>query len=227
MKQGICGRMPSFTGSCMARCGVRGRQTHMPPKLIVGRGQGRRPSRRLDSGRERPSVAQYILYCRYVTGLRPDGESFPSRIQQISHKELCMSSIARQAKGKQLRSVTLRIPRDIIQKLKQYSQFIESSQSYIVTESLRLTFNDSEFEAWCKHHPLPKSELQKVKTFSFITSDLQGRATAKTTLTSTQKIPHAIIEWQPHLPLDSGTASKLTSDSSSNPVRVYEDKETS
>ena len=87
-----------------------------------------------------------------------------------------MPTIRPQTKTQPLRSLTLRVPADILAQLHQYSQFIESSQSYIVAAALRPIFADPEFEEWCQCHPFTPKATAKTKPPS-IPSDPRGKAT--------------------------------------------------
>jgi hypothetical protein len=60
-----------------------------------------------------------------------------------------MAYIPRQAKSPARVAITCRLPADIAKLLKQYAEFLDSSQEHILSETLRVAFRrDKEFQAW-------------------------------------------------------------------------------
>ena len=60
-----------------------------------------------------------------------------------------MPFIPRQVKPPARLAITCKVPEDIATVLKQYAEFLDSSQEYVVAETLRLAFRkDKEFHAW-------------------------------------------------------------------------------
>jgi predicted transcriptional regulator len=50
-------------------------------------------------------------------------------------------------------TLQLRVEEEIKLKLSKYAEFIDSSESYVVSEALKLVFRkDSEFETWLEQH---------------------------------------------------------------------------
>lgn len=66
-----------------------------------------------------------------------------------------MPFIPRQVKPPPRLALTCKVPAEIATLLKHYAEFLESSQEYVVTETLRLAFRrDKEFRVWlAKTHP--------------------------------------------------------------------------
>jgi hypothetical protein len=51
-------------------------------------------------------------------------------------------------------TLQLRVEEEIRTKLHKYAEFIDSSESYVVSEALRLLFRkDDEFKIWLEDHP--------------------------------------------------------------------------
>jgi hypothetical protein len=60
-----------------------------------------------------------------------------------------MAFIPRQAKPPARTAITCKVPEEVGQLLKQYAEFLESSQEHVVSEVLRVAFRrDQEFQAW-------------------------------------------------------------------------------
>jgi hypothetical protein len=60
-----------------------------------------------------------------------------------------MAYIPRQPKSPDRVAITCRLPADIAKFLKEYAEFLESSQEHVVSETLRVAFRrDKEFQAW-------------------------------------------------------------------------------
>jgi hypothetical protein len=60
-----------------------------------------------------------------------------------------MPFIARQVKPPARIAITCKVPEKLATWLKQYAEFLDSSQEYVVTETLRLAFRkDKEFQEW-------------------------------------------------------------------------------
>ena len=60
-----------------------------------------------------------------------------------------MPFIPRQVKPPARLALTCKVPQQLATLLKQYAEFLDSSQEYVVTETLRLAFRrDKEFQAW-------------------------------------------------------------------------------
>jgi hypothetical protein len=58
-------------------------------------------------------------------------------------------------------TLQLRVDADIKTKLHKYAEFIDSSDSYVVSEALKLLFRkDEEFKAWLEEHPPSSHQLQ-------------------------------------------------------------------
>ena len=62
-----------------------------------------------------------------------------------------MTFIPRQVKPPARIAITCKVPEDLATLLKRYAEFLDSTQEYIVTETLRLAFTkDKEFQAWLR-----------------------------------------------------------------------------
>jgi hypothetical protein len=62
--------------------------------------------------------------------------------------------IPRQAKPPARIPITCKVPEDVARLLKQYAEFLESSQEHVVSEILRVAFRrDQEFQAWLATTP--------------------------------------------------------------------------
>jgi hypothetical protein len=60
-----------------------------------------------------------------------------------------MSFIPRQVKPPTRIAITCKLPQQVATLLKCYAEFLDSSQEYVVTETLQLAFRkDREFQAW-------------------------------------------------------------------------------
>jgi hypothetical protein len=60
-----------------------------------------------------------------------------------------MAYIPRQPKSPDRVAITCRLSADMAKFLKQYAEFLESSQEHVVSETLRVAFRrDKEFQAW-------------------------------------------------------------------------------
>jgi predicted transcriptional regulator len=69
-----------------------------------------------------------------------------------------MPLIRRQPKPPTRIPITCKVPEDVAAMLKRYAEFLESTQEYVITESLRLAFaKDKEFQTWlaASAHPAP------------------------------------------------------------------------
>jgi hypothetical protein len=66
-----------------------------------------------------------------------------------------MPFIPRQVKPPARVAVTCKVPADLAALLKQYAEFLDSTQEYVVVETLRLAFHrDKEFQTWlAASHP--------------------------------------------------------------------------
>jgi hypothetical protein len=68
---------------------------------------------------------------------------------------------------KQIRSATIqvRVEEVISYRLRKYTEFIDCSPAYVVSEALKLLFNkDNEFREWLAQHPDDSRPLQTEKT---------------------------------------------------------------
>ena len=60
-----------------------------------------------------------------------------------------MPFIPRQVKAPARIAVTCKVPQEMATLLKHYAEFLDSTQEYVVTETLRVAFRrDKEFHAW-------------------------------------------------------------------------------
>ena len=60
-----------------------------------------------------------------------------------------MAFIPRQVKPPARVPITCKVPEEVANLLKQYADFLDSSQEHIVSETLRVAFRrDKEFQAW-------------------------------------------------------------------------------
>jgi hypothetical protein len=60
-----------------------------------------------------------------------------------------MSFIPRQVKPPARLPITCKVPEETASLLKHYAEFLESTQEYVIVETLRLAFRrDKEFQAW-------------------------------------------------------------------------------
>ena len=60
-----------------------------------------------------------------------------------------MPFIPRQVKPPARLAITCKVPQELATLLKHYAEFLDSSQEYVVTETLRVAFRrDKEFQAW-------------------------------------------------------------------------------
>jgi hypothetical protein len=60
-----------------------------------------------------------------------------------------MPFIPRQVKPPARIPITCKVPEEVATLLKRYAEFLDSTQEYIVTETLRVAFSrDKEFQAW-------------------------------------------------------------------------------
>jgi len=65
-----------------------------------------------------------------------------------------MPFIPRQVKAPARQALTCKLPAETATLLKQYAEFLDSTQDYIVSEMLRLGFHrDKEFQAWLAARP--------------------------------------------------------------------------
>src|SRR5712691_1379516 len=68
---------------------------------------------------------------------------------QSTRSEPVMSFIPRQVKPLARIAVTCKVPEGLATLLKHYAEFLDSTQEYVVTETLRVAFRrDKEFHAW-------------------------------------------------------------------------------
>jgi hypothetical protein len=66
-----------------------------------------------------------------------------------TRRKLRMAFIPRQAKPPARIPITCKVPEDVARLLKQYAEFLESSQEHVVSEILRVAFRrDQEFQQW-------------------------------------------------------------------------------
>ena len=60
-----------------------------------------------------------------------------------------MPFIPRQVRPPARLAITCKVPQELATLLKHYAEFLDSSQEYVVTETLRVAFRrDKEFQAW-------------------------------------------------------------------------------
>ena len=60
-----------------------------------------------------------------------------------------MPFIPRQVKPPARIAITCKVPEEVATLLKRYAEFLDSTQEYIVTETLRVAFTrDKEFQIW-------------------------------------------------------------------------------
>jgi hypothetical protein len=72
-----------------------------------------------------------------------------------------MAFIPRQVKPPARVAVTCKVPVDLAALLKHYAEFLDSTQEYVVIETLRLAFRrDKEFQTWlaARHSDGPTAE---------------------------------------------------------------------
>jgi predicted transcriptional regulator len=56
-------------------------------------------------------------------------------------------------------TLQLRVDEELKIKLDKYAEFLDSTESYVVSEALKLIFNkDTEFKEWLEHHQANDSE---------------------------------------------------------------------
>lgn len=108
-----------------------------------------------------------------------------------------MSFIPRQVKPLARIAITCKVPEEMATLLKQYAEFLDSTQEYVVTETLRVAFRrDKEFHTWLatthpdtritEREPLPEPADQPRQT----PATRIGRANADSTRRSpTQSEP--------------------------------------
>ncbi len=79
-----------------------------------------------------------------------------------------MPFIPRQVKPPARIAVTCKLPQHVATLLKGYAEFLDSSQEYVVTETLQLAFRkDREFQAWLTTtHPEMATALDPSPTFN-------------------------------------------------------------
>jgi hypothetical protein len=77
-----------------------------------------------------------------------------------------MPFIARQVKPPVRIAVTCKLPQQVATLLKCYAEFLDSSQEYVVTETLQVAFRkDREFQAWlATTHPDAAATVQGSST---------------------------------------------------------------
>jgi predicted transcriptional regulator len=69
-------------------------------------------------------------------------------------------------------TLQLRIEEEIKTKLRGYAHFINSSESYVVSEALKFLFRkDSEFKTWLEEQPRNGDQLQHGGGFPFETAN--------------------------------------------------------
>ena len=72
-----------------------------------------------------------------------------------------MSILKPPPKATKNETLQLRVQEEIKTKLRGYAEFINSSESYVVSEALKLLFRkDAEFRAWLEEQPRTILELQ-------------------------------------------------------------------
>ena len=80
-----------------------------------------------------------------------------------------MPFIPRQVKPPARLAITCKLPEETATLLKRYAEFLDSTQEYVVTETLRTAFRrDKEFQAWlattsimspkASHEPVPAAQ---------------------------------------------------------------------
>jgi hypothetical protein len=58
-------------------------------------------------------------------------------------------------------TLQLRVEEEIRLKLRKYAEFIKSSDSYVVSEALKLLFRkDDEFKVWLEEHSISRDQSQ-------------------------------------------------------------------
>ena len=74
-----------------------------------------------------------------------------------------MPFIPRQVKPPSRLAITCKLPEETATLLKGYAEFLDSTQEYVVTETLRIAFRrDKEFQAWLATAPSPKASHEPV-----------------------------------------------------------------
>src|SRR5882724_8750021 len=69
--------------------------------------------------------------------------------RRVSMEENSMAVLKSSPRPPKNETLQLRVEEDVKAKLRDYAEFIDSSESYVVSEALRLLFRkDSEFMAW-------------------------------------------------------------------------------
>jgi hypothetical protein len=84
-----------------------------------------------------------------------------------------MPFIPRQVKPPVRMAITCKVPEEIAALLKHYAEFLESSQEYIVAETLRLAFRrDQEFHRWlAATHPETRTAAREPRTGRSVRTD--------------------------------------------------------
>lgn len=96
-------------------------------------------------------------------------------------------------------TVQIRIEENTRSKLSRYAEFIDASESYVISEALRLLFRkDDEFRTWLEHHTSsiepaetanstpPKAATQAIKSGQLRSSNVaETTATVEKTATTT------------------------------------------
>jgi predicted transcriptional regulator len=60
-----------------------------------------------------------------------------------------MPLIRRQPKPPPRTAITCKLPDDLVASLRQYAEFLDSTQEHVIAEALRVVFSrDKEFQAW-------------------------------------------------------------------------------
>jgi hypothetical protein len=76
-----------------------------------------------------------------------------------------MPFIPRQVKPPTRVAVTYKVPVDLAALLKQYAEFLDSTQEYVVVETLRLAFRrDKEFQTWLAAMPPVTPDTEQAAT---------------------------------------------------------------
>jgi hypothetical protein len=76
-----------------------------------------------------------------------------------------MPFIPRQVKPPARVAVTYKVPVDLAALLKQYAEFLDSTQEYVVVETLRLAFHrDREFQTWLAATPPVTPDTEQAAT---------------------------------------------------------------
>lgn len=68
-------------------------------------------------------------------------------------------------------TLQIRIDENTRSKLNRYAEFLDASESYVVSEALRLLFRkDDEFKTWLENHPINGEHAESANTTPFETA---------------------------------------------------------